>query len=269
MAGQKSLIARPLAPIGKSALMGKQVREQLFEHAAKCLTAVAKTRRSYSGITPNLSMTLSESKAVDSDTTALSEMPTEVCSDSDGFSSGDSSTEMSEDSRHSQVSPRHDDEAPLRRQTSGHTDSVGTLAKLPRTTFDTTPGSKFASVPEVRCPPVVLNVIAPGVAARCQGTYELSLNIEPNGQPLWKHSSDDFWLFSTPSGRWAIGGKDVMADGFARSSGWIWQERVHHGQLPERVSGAWRQWNGTDFEPNPDIVVVVPWRIAKTAKKQL
>merc|ERR1719219_1339297 len=114
-----------------------------------------------------------------------------------------------------------------------------------------------------------MTVIAPGVAAKCQGTYELIFNVATNDQPLWKHSSEDFWLFSTPGARWAIGGKDVKEDGFARSSGWIWQERNHYGQLPERVPGTWQQWNGTGFEPNPDIVVAVPQRVAKAVKKQL
>jgi len=253
--------------MGKPTLMGKHVREQLREQAAKCLTAVAKTRRSNSGITPNLFMP--DIKAADSDAAALSEMETECTDEKDGFSSWDTSTEISEDGRHSQLSPQDENEVPFRRANSHGSSNMGTLAKLPRNSFDANPGSKFAPVPEARRPPVSMNVIVPGAAAKCQGTYELHLGWEPNGQPLWKHSSEDFWLFSTLKGRWAIGGKDVMEDGFARSSGWIWQERIHHGQLPERVPGVWRQWNGTAFEPNPDIVVVVPWRVAKAVKKQL
>jgi len=269
MMKQTSFVTLSLATAGKPTLMGKHVREQLRRLPPKCLTVVAKTCRSNSGITATPTPSLTESKALDSDAAALSEMPTELTSDSDGFSSWDSSTEISEDGRHSQVcqSPRYENEVPFRRANSGG--SLGTLAKLPRNSFDTTPGSKFAQVTEARCPPVSMNVIAPGVAGKCQGTYELIMNREINGQPLWKHCAEDFWLFSTPGGRWAIGGKDVEEDGFARSSGWIWQERNHHGQLPERVPGTWRQWNGTEFESNPDIVVVVPWRVAKAAKKQL
>lgn len=93
--------------------------------------------------------------------------------------------------------------------------------------------------------------------------------MKPNGEPLWKHQSEEFWLFSTPGGRWAIGGQDVMEDGFVRSSGWIFQERSHHGKFPDRVPGAWWQWDGTAFKPNPDIAVVPSWRVAKAVKKQL
>lgn len=264
MAMQKRYVALSLAHTAKPTMMGKQLRERLLQLAPKFIPTAAKLRSNNSGTTRTPSMT-TDSKAVDSDTGALSEMPTEFSSELDGFSSWDSSTETSEDGRHSGVSPRPDSET-LEKNTAADP-SLGTLAKLPRNSFDTTPGSKFAPETAERCPPVMMNVIAPG--AKCQGTYDLSLNQQPNGEPLWKHQSEDFWLFSTPGGRWAIGGKDVMEDGFARSSGWIFQERNHHGQLPERVPGAWQQWNGTDFEPNPDIVVVVPWRVAKAVKKQL
>jgi len=245
--------------------MGKHLREQLIQLSPRFIPAVAKTRRSNNGMTQTPSMT--DSKASDSDTGALSEMPTEFSSELDEFSSLGSSTEFVEDGRQSQVSPRPDSET-LEKNTAADP-SLGTLAKLPRNSFFRTPGSKFAAEPAAHCPPVMMNVIAPGVAAKCQGTYDLSLHMKPNGEPLWKHQSEDFWLFSTPAGRWAIGGKDVMEDGFARSSGWIFQERNHHGQFPERVPGAWWQWNGTDFKPNPDVVVVVPWQAAKAVKKQL
>jgi len=114
---------------------------------------------------------------------------------------------------------------PFGRDISGG--NLRTLAMLPRNSFDKTPGSKFVPVPKTPfLPPVMMTVIAPGVAAKCQGTYELIFNVATNDQPLWKHSSEDFWLFSTPGGRWAIGGKDVMEDGFNRSFGWIYQKHT-------------------------------------------
>jgi len=195
MMKQTSFIMHPLATAGKPTLMGKHVRDQLLQLSPKCLTVVAKTYRSNSGITPTPTPSMTERKALDSDTAALSEMPTELSGDSDGFSSWDSSTEISEDGRHSQVcqSPRYENEVPFRRANSGG--SLGTLAKLPRNSFDTTPGSKFAQVTEARCPPVSMNVIAPGVAGKCQGTYELIMNREINGQPLWKHCRRIFGSF--------------------------------------------------------------------------
>jgi len=205
---------------------------------------------------------MTDSKALDPDTTG-----TDI-SDLDEISSWDDSTDTSEVDHHCQLSPQYGSEMPFERDISAG--NLGTCAKLPRISDPTTPGRKFAPVPQTPLlPPNMMTVIMPGVAAKCQGTYELIFNVATNDQPLWKHSSKDFWLFSTLCGCWAIGVKDVMEDGFARSCGWIWQERKHYGQLPEGVPGTWWQWNGTCFEPNPDIVVVVPWRVEKQPKPSL
>jgi len=125
MAKPTGFVALPPGPTGKPTSMGKHLREQLLQLAPRFIPAVAKTRRSNSRMTRTPSMT--DSKAFDSDTGALSEMPTEFTSESDGFSSFGSSAEISEDGRHSQVSPRPDSET-LEKNTAANP-SLGTIAK--------------------------------------------------------------------------------------------------------------------------------------------
>jgi len=87
--------------------------------------------------------------------------------------------------------------------------------------------------------PSVLLVVSPNLLKTCAGCYVLEASAVANGQPLWKHNRGAFWLFSTPTGRWAIAGEDVKDGGFVKCSGWIYQECCHKGLTPNRSSSRW------------------------------
>jgi len=88
-------------------------------------------------------------------------------------------------------------------------------------------------------PPNILLVVSPNLHKACAGCYILQANVLANGQPLWKHRGRAYWLFSAPTGHWAIGGEDVKNENFVRSSGWIYQERPHKGLMPDQSSSRW------------------------------
>merc|ERR1719195_162210 len=94
----------------------------------------------------------------------------------------------------------------------------------------------------------------------CAGCYALEGNMHANGQPIWKHDEEPFWLFSTPMGRWAIAGADVKDEGFVRSSGWIYQESCHEGLLPDQSSSRWLLFNyqESSFTPDAAFEVTLP-----------
>jgi len=108
------------------------------------------------------------------------------------------------------------------------------------------PASSCAVSPTQEDAPSLLVVLSPNLLKTCAGCYVQEACASANGQPLWKHKRRAFWLFSTPKGRWAIGGADVRDGGFARNSGWIYQECYHGGVMPDRCSSGWLLFNGEE-----------------------
>jgi len=93
------------------------------------------------------------------------------------------------------------------------------------------------------CPPNILLLVSPNLLNRCAGRYILQAHAHANGQPLWEHERDNFWLFSTPKGHWALAGEVVKDGGFVRNSGWIYQESRHNGLMPDHSSSRWLLFN--------------------------
>jgi len=97
-----------------------------------------------------------------------------------------------------------------------------------------------------RPPPNLLLVVSPNQLNDCAGCYILQANAHANGQPLWKHIGRSFWLFSTPmpTARWAIAGNDAKDEGFVRPCGWIYQEELHEGLMPDQSGSRWMLFDG-------------------------
>jgi len=113
---------------------------------------------------------------------------------------------------------------------------------------DMLPLGQFAlmitGIAQARSSPDLLLVESPNMLNDCAACYTLQANTHANGQPFWKHVRRDYWLFSTPMGRWSIAGKDVRDGGFLRSSGWIYQELCHWGLMPDQSSSRWQLFDG-------------------------
>jgi len=105
-------------------------------------------------------------------------------------------------------------------------------------------------------PPRLL-VVSPNLLKACAGCYILEAHARANGQPLWKHKGNAFWLFSTLTGRWAIAGADVKDEGFVKCSGWIYQECCHQGLMPDRSSSPWLLFDGEERAFISDVTFAV------------
>merc|ERR1712113_633300 len=100
---------------------------------------------------------------------------------------------------------------------------------------------------------------APNGQQACSGVYNLVVGQTANGHPLWKHNTDDFWLYSGHTNRWCIGGKDVEQDQFRRSSGFLLQTLPHSDNMPNKVASIWQRWDpaSASFFKDPDISIDV------------
>lgn len=87
--------------------------------------------------------------------------------------------------------------------------------------------------------PSVIFVVSPNLLKACAGRYILERHARANGQPIWKHKRRALWLFSTPTGRWAIASSDVKDGGFVKCSGWIYQACCHNGLMPDQTNSRW------------------------------
>jgi len=122
------------------------------------------------------------------------------------------------------------------------------------------PASSCTMSPKPAAAPSLLLVVLPNLLKTCAGCYVLEACARANGQPLWKHNRGAFWLFSTPTGRWAIAGEDVKDGGFVKCSGWIYQECCHEGLMPDRFSSHWLLFDGKErtFVSDETFVVIAP-----------
>jgi len=129
----------------------------------------------------------------------------------------------------------------------------GSLRKSPASS----PWDLSLQQPPLPPPPRVLRIVSPNTRKGLEGDYVLEQE-RPNGQPLWKHTSGVYWLFSTPKGRWSIAGEDVANEDFSRSSGWICQELFHGGLTPDQAPSGWMLWDGSGFLADCEIEVTAP-----------
>merc|ERR1719401_1909206 len=94
----------------------------------------------------------------------------------------------------------------------------------------------------LRRAPDFLMVQSPNCPRSYNGTYEICPDRFANGEPLWKHTTAEYWLYSCSKGRWCIGGKDVEMAGFVRAAGFLVQTAAHEGSMPGEVDSVWQRW---------------------------
>jgi len=117
------------------------------------------------------------------------------------------------------------------------------------------PASNFFNVA-----PRVILVVSPNLLRTCAGCYILERHAIANGKPIWKHKGRALWLFSTPTGRWAIAGSDVKDGGFVKCSGWIYQACRHKGLMPDQTNSRWLLFDTEEraFISDETFVVTAP-----------
>lgn len=102
--------------------------------------------------------------------------------------------------------------------------------------------------------PEKLFVSSPNGRKCCAGEYALFQWEQPNGQPLWKQTKGECWLYSSTSGRWVIGGLEAKNKGFACSTGYIASRQLHGGKMPQVFNGTWER---ARWHQDPGIIVAV------------
>jgi hypothetical protein len=118
------------------------------------------------------------------------------------------------------------------------------------------PGLHLVCAPKL--PPRFLRLLTPNGQRKCEGLYALIDGDMANSQPFWKQCADGgHWLFSDESGRWCVAGADVQKNNFDRSAGWLFQQQHHNGEMPHDISGPWWRWDGSEFQEDTDIAVIV------------
>jgi len=104
---------------------------------------------------------------------------------------------------------------------------------------------------ELQQPPAVLVLDSPNGHLEVTGIYKLQER-RANGQPVWKHDTAEYYVFSGTHGRWCVGGLDCEADDFEVSAGWIMTAEEHGTRMPDefRRAGEFLRWDGTQFVPD-------------------
>jgi hypothetical protein len=75
-----------------------------------------------------------------------------------------------------------------------------------------------------------------------QGLYLLQSVRSPNGRPVWKHESKDWWLYNSPNCFWGIGGQAVSDENFKCDKGRIVATQAAAGLMPWDI----REWRYSD-----------------------
>lgn len=96
--------------------------------------------------------------------------------------------------------------------------------------------------------PLTLCIVSPSGQSSCEGEYHLVASHRPNDAPVWKHWGTDRWLYSSNTGRWCIGGMDVLARAFNCSAGFLYQTERHDGAMPHLCKACWARWDGDSFK---------------------
>ncbi|CAK0833584.1 unnamed protein product, partial [Prorocentrum cordatum] len=91
----------------------------------------------------------------------------------------------------------------------------------------------------------------------CMGEYRLVQGATAGGQPLWKSSSADRWVYSAPSssspdaGTWMVGGPAEFEQGFQCKTGYLHLRHRHGGESPDKVAArggaTWSRWCGSSW----------------------
>jgi len=76
-----------------------------------------------------------------------------------------------------------------------------------------------------------------------------------NGQPIWRQSAGQFWLYSGIKGMWIIGGGEAKEKSFQCSHGVVFCRVLHNGTTPDKVNGTWSRLDGDAFAEDEDIQI--------------
>ncbi|CAK0833585.1 unnamed protein product, partial [Prorocentrum cordatum] len=113
----------------------------------------------------------------------------------------------------------------------------------------------------------------------CMGEYRLVQGATAGGQPLWKSSSADRWVYSAPSssspdaGTWMVGGPAEFEQGFQCKTGYLHLRHRHGGESPDKVAArggaTWSRWCGSSWVRNADVELVDATRGFTAVKEAL
>ena len=85
----------------------------------------------------------------------------------------------------------------------------------------------------------------------CLGVYSLVPDREANGQPVWKHSSADYWIAKT-MGLWMV---QLEVDVGKNDTGYL-MLRDPAASFPHRSSIGWQEWDGKQWVSAPSLKCV-------------
>lgn len=109
-------------------------------------------------------------------------------------------------------------------------------------------------------PPLFEFVVSGETCEEYRGSYVLVADQWLNGQPMWKHMSNNVWLYSDTGGRWCFSSSSGQADPSEPSCrAAIRTQGLHGGMLPQNAGAfcVYQEW-GSDWFPAENIKVECP-----------
>jgi len=98
-------------------------------------------------------------------------------------------------------------------------------------------------------------VASPDQVIACGGEYELVPDQLPQGYPLWRKRGALRWIYTGLDHKWYIGGQSSADRNFKCASGFVFRDKRHDGVMPDRIGGPWERGNGSEWHPDPSILV--------------
>jgi len=110
--------------------------------------------------------------------------------------------------------------------------------------------------------PICLQVSCSPAFACCTGRYDLAPAVSTNGFPAWRRRGGGWWLYTTPTGHWALGpGHPRGVPATASSAvGRLYHPNPHGGLSPDTLSGRWARHDLETGAAVTDVVVSVSSR---------
>eukprot|EP00928_Gymnodinium_smaydae_P021514 TRINITY_DN18403_c0_g2_i1.p1 TRINITY_DN18403_c0_g2~~TRINITY_DN18403_c0_g2_i1.p1 ORF type:complete len:1019 (-),score=190.60 TRINITY_DN18403_c0_g2_i1:155-3211(-) len=100
--------------------------------------------------------------------------------------------------------------------------------------------------------PTMLFITSDNELQQALGRYELAGSA--NGFPMWKHSAEEFYLYSGTDGRWYVHDIKALHIGFQCTSGVLKYSQPHGGVPPDRLhGGVWLIGFSRKWIPDPTI----------------